>query len=813
MDEVVLVKGWKKSANWSFPRGKINQDENDLDCAVREVYEETGFNAREAGLVKDEKDMKYIEITMREQHMRLYVFRGVPRDAHFEPKTRKEISKIEWYKLTDLPTLKKSRQHEGSGTDHTSINANKFYMVAPFLNPLKKWIAQQRKKDNRYSSHLAAPPMVAEELTTEEERDQYAMGVRIHDASSRAISDLPEVSTGPAPDRTSQIKEMLHIGMPATQPQLLQEPSHMPQVDAQKSNALLALLRGDQSSLPIAASHTPEEQFSMRPGMHEPVYVSRERPQQLAPVSPAPTARATQPQAQASLLSLFQHPRETAAPPNQSQYPQPAPPIAPYQRIGDPLSVPQGAAPPGQTAVPPASALPKLTNHTKALLDVFKASSSSGTPQTADSAPMPDARSSSSKSLLDIFKGVPSTQNTTGLPFQKRIPHSAVESLPQTGLRVQNASNPLELPGLVSYRDAVAFQPATSTTSQSAVGTGNAAHVLSQTTATQRPEVQKNSLLQLFSQPAAPKTGTRFSEPPAPVELAATSAHTPMPAADGSQDEFLLALLRQGKQAERPKETGGRRTQPREGETAATVNGPLNQPDFNIMAKAARSASGDMGRSPLTTNRTLFDPNAPASIKILARPGESRPPPPRSPREIKSSKRSTREKTTAREVAKEPAKPFQPQILRRPQPGEEVTPDLAPKTIQTPVVDSMPESDADTLERSVSSRKASHSEAQKQKLLALFGGGLDTTPKAPPVQSGSGIVSPLTASQTIAAGGDGGAGGIDAISTRTSRVGSMASVMSGPGVGRAGSVEKRQTGAENKAFLLGYLGRIASQEK
>ena len=53
MDQVVLVKGWKKGANWSFPRGKINKDENDLKCAVREVYEETGFDIQEAGLVKD----------------------------------------------------------------------------------------------------------------------------------------------------------------------------------------------------------------------------------------------------------------------------------------------------------------------------------------------------------------------------------------------------------------------------------------------------------------------------------------------------------------------------------------------------------------------------------------------------------------------------------------------------------------------------------------------------------------------------------------------------------------------------------------
>jgi mRNA-decapping enzyme subunit 2 len=92
MDQVVLVKGWKKGARWSFPRGKINKDEPDLECAIREVYEETGFDIQKANLVKDGDNTKYIQVTMREQHMRLYVFRGVPMTTYFEPKTRKEIS-------------------------------------------------------------------------------------------------------------------------------------------------------------------------------------------------------------------------------------------------------------------------------------------------------------------------------------------------------------------------------------------------------------------------------------------------------------------------------------------------------------------------------------------------------------------------------------------------------------------------------------------------------------------------------------------------------------------------------------------------
>jgi mRNA-decapping enzyme subunit 2 len=92
MTHAVLVKGWKKAAKWSFPRGKINKDENDLDCAVREVYEETGLDLREIDLVKPEHEMKYINVNLREQSLRLYVFRGVPMDTYFEPRTRKEIS-------------------------------------------------------------------------------------------------------------------------------------------------------------------------------------------------------------------------------------------------------------------------------------------------------------------------------------------------------------------------------------------------------------------------------------------------------------------------------------------------------------------------------------------------------------------------------------------------------------------------------------------------------------------------------------------------------------------------------------------------
>ena len=37
MEKCLLVRGWKAGDGWGFPTGKINKDEADEDCAVREA--------------------------------------------------------------------------------------------------------------------------------------------------------------------------------------------------------------------------------------------------------------------------------------------------------------------------------------------------------------------------------------------------------------------------------------------------------------------------------------------------------------------------------------------------------------------------------------------------------------------------------------------------------------------------------------------------------------------------------------------------------------------------------------------------------
>ncbi|KFY25378.1 hypothetical protein V493_04676 [Pseudogymnoascus sp. VKM F-4281 (FW-2241)] len=253
LDAVVLVKGWKKGANWSFPRGKINKDEDDLDCAVREVYEETGYDIRAAGLVPESDEVKYIDIPMREQHIRLYVFRDIPMDTHFEPRTRKEISKIEWYRLSDLPAFRKKNQQTGNDAE-VAKNANKFYMVAPFLVPLKKWVQQQKKKDSERVSSNQYLSQYADEGQTEEEGFRSAIEGFEMPTSNPHPSSAPELNT--MEGATAALHRLLKI-QPATQGLQPHPGSAAQQPAGNTGDALLAILRGKPQGEAQQASFQP----------------------------------------------------------------------------------------------------------------------------------------------------------------------------------------------------------------------------------------------------------------------------------------------------------------------------------------------------------------------------------------------------------------------------------------------------------------------------------------------------------------------------------------------------------------------------
>lgn len=153
MKKCLLVQSFFAKNSWSFPKGKVNENEDPVKCAIREVYEETGFDS---GHLINEND--FIEgQTSNYQYTRLYIVKNVPVDTHFAPRTRNEIKDCTWFNVDELPT---NRNDDGYLMDQKKIRANSFYMILPFISKLKHWIANERlavvmgnKKKNRQQQY------------------------------------------------------------------------------------------------------------------------------------------------------------------------------------------------------------------------------------------------------------------------------------------------------------------------------------------------------------------------------------------------------------------------------------------------------------------------------------------------------------------------------------------------------------------------------------------------------------------------------------------------------------------------------------
>lgn len=94
----LLVQGWGKSGTWGFPKGKVNKHEASAPCAVREVFEETGFDI--SSRLREENRF---EKSRGLQTSSLYVIPDVPESTVFQCQTEKEIRQIVWFPVADLP--------------------------------------------------------------------------------------------------------------------------------------------------------------------------------------------------------------------------------------------------------------------------------------------------------------------------------------------------------------------------------------------------------------------------------------------------------------------------------------------------------------------------------------------------------------------------------------------------------------------------------------------------------------------------------------------------------------------------------------
>jgi mRNA-decapping enzyme subunit 2 len=158
LKKCLLVKGCGFRPCWGFPRGKVNQNESEIECAIREVSEEIGFNLN--GLISESD---YIEQKVRDQVIKLFIVPFIPEDTEFHPRTKNEIGGIEWHEISDIPITYTELKDRGK-------NAINYYNAIPFLPKLKKWIdrkKQQMKKQPQNPRPIQTSSRISSPLSGE----------------------------------------------------------------------------------------------------------------------------------------------------------------------------------------------------------------------------------------------------------------------------------------------------------------------------------------------------------------------------------------------------------------------------------------------------------------------------------------------------------------------------------------------------------------------------------------------------------------------------------------------------------------------
>lgn len=409
---------------------------------------------------------------------------------------------IRWFRLSELPTLKKGQQ-QGSGED--LVKGNKFFMVAPFLGPLKRWIREHRKQVRRAPSATYSAAEVSDARADIEEALPVEEGAAEAETSAGHLNQLLEGLRNPRQvSEESPLQEAREASLPASHAsdqvndpvaelkRILNvkksdlTPSTSGQSQPSHSDNLLAILRsGSEPSLKPpeidtfeSGSHPPRTPFEqVLPPPNQPRTPHHEQPRPPAPIDSRPPpafpyspARVIQaqhvqhhhPQVLPGHATTWQHhpgslPQSLPKPsfphqqahqsnpamhgPTTPQYSQTMP--KPFHHLGNQhfthtYKLPNMHGP----VVPPPSKLPvpRLNEHTSALLNAFKTPRALLTPVSSTVTPV-QAETSSARSthLTDQPAALTTKPIVTGAP-----PPGLFDSEPATSgnPRVMQPSSP-----------------------------------------------------------------------------------------------------------------------------------------------------------------------------------------------------------------------------------------------------------------------------------------------------------------------------------------------------------------------------------
>lgn len=109
-NDILKRGGHWDEAEWGFPKGKKEKFETELDCALRELYEETGINRE---MITIDNEQKFIELRNEGEKEFIYEYYVgyLCEDFNIETvkKQEKEISKVGLFPINDC--IKKIRHY------------------------------------------------------------------------------------------------------------------------------------------------------------------------------------------------------------------------------------------------------------------------------------------------------------------------------------------------------------------------------------------------------------------------------------------------------------------------------------------------------------------------------------------------------------------------------------------------------------------------------------------------------------------------------------------------------------------------------
>lgn len=99
LTQCLLIKNSVKGKTYySFPKGKVDFGETEEQCAIRETFEETGYDI--SPFIK--KDL-YLELKSKRKIMKFFIIFNVPTHYQFNPTLQNEIEGLSWFPISNLP--------------------------------------------------------------------------------------------------------------------------------------------------------------------------------------------------------------------------------------------------------------------------------------------------------------------------------------------------------------------------------------------------------------------------------------------------------------------------------------------------------------------------------------------------------------------------------------------------------------------------------------------------------------------------------------------------------------------------------------